>query len=101
MSHTEQEFHMAEPLGFAEVVRAGVTIASLEAMRDQIAADLQACESMRDKAALYLRLADVLRTLEELRPQIVKGDSVDEIAARRSARGAGPAARAARANRSS
>jgi len=92
---------MAEPLGFAEVVRAGVTIASLEAMRDQIAADLELCESMRDKAALYLRLADVLRTLEELRPQIVKGDSVDEIAARRSARGAGPAARAARSQRSS
>jgi hypothetical protein len=69
-------------------------------MRDQIAADLELCESMRDKAALYLRLADVLKTLEELRPQIVKGDSVDEIAARRAARGAGPTARPARAKRS-
>ena len=86
---------------FTEVIQAGVTVASLEAMRDQIAADLELCEAMRDKAALYLRLADVLKTLEELRPQIVKGDSVDEIAARRSARGAGPAPRAARANRSS
>jgi hypothetical protein len=77
-----------------------VTVSSLEAMRNQIAADLELCESMRDKAALYLRLADVLKTLEELRPQIVKGDSVDEIAARRAARGAGPAARPARAKRS-
>ena len=88
------------PPSFTEVVAAGVTVSSLEAMRDQIAADLELCESMRDKAALYLRLADVLKTLEELRPQIVKGDSVDEIAARRAARGAGPAARPARAKRS-
>jgi hypothetical protein len=46
---------------------------------------------MRDKAALYLRLADVLRTLEELRPETVKGDAVDEIAARRASRRAGTA----------
>jgi hypothetical protein len=100
MSHTEQEFHMAEPTGFAEVVRAGVTIASLEAMRDQIAADLELCEAMRDKAALYLRLADVLRTLEELRPETVKGDAVDEIAARRASRRAGTAKGSARPKRS-
>lgn len=85
---------------FSEVVAAGETVAAMEAMRDQIAADLQACESMRDKASLYLRLADVLKTIDELRPQTVKGDSVDEIAARRAARGAGPAARPARAKRS-
>lgn len=88
------------PASFAEVIQAGVTVSSLEAMRDQIAADLELCEAMRDKAALYLRLADVLKTLEELRPQVVKGDSVDEIAARRAARGAGPAPRQARAKRS-
>jgi hypothetical protein len=88
------------PASFTEVIQAGVTVSSLEAMRDQIAADLELCESMRDKAALYLRLADVLKTIDELRPQTVKGDSVDEIAARRAARGAGPAARPARAKRS-
>ena len=71
---------------FSEVVRAGETLAAMEAMRDQIAADLQACESMRDKASLYLRLADVLKTIDELRPVTVKGDAVDEIAARRAAR---------------
>lgn len=88
------------PMSFPEVIAAGVTLASMEAVRNQIAADLEQCESMRDKAALYLRLADVLRTIEELRPQVVKGDAVDEIAARRAARGAGPSARAPRAKRS-
>ena len=92
---------MVETPSFAEVVAAGQTVASLEAMRDQIAADLQHCDSMRDKAALYLRLADVLKTIEELRPETVKGDSVDEIAARRAARRSGPAARTPRAKRSS
>jgi uncharacterized protein HemX len=81
---------------FSEVVRAGETLSTLEAIRDQIAADLQACESMRDKAALYLRLADVLKTIDEIRPAVVKGDAVDEIAARRAARRAGAASRAAR-----
>lgn len=86
-----------EPPTFSEVVQAGETLTTLEAMRDQIAADLQACESMRDKASLYLRLADVLKTIDELRPVTVKGDAVDEIAARRAARRAVPAPRASRA----
>jgi len=84
---------------FADVVSAGNTLATLEAMRDQIAADLEVCEQMRDKAALYLRLADVVKTIEEYRPPAVEGDSVDEIAARRAARRTGTASRSARANR--
>ena len=87
------------PPSFSEVIAGGDTVASLEAMRNQIAADLLDCDSKRDKAALYLRLTDVLKTLEELRPETVKGDSVDEIAARRAARRAGTASRAARAKR--
>jgi uncharacterized protein HemX len=83
----------------AEVVAAGETLASLEAMRDQIAADLQSCESMRDKAALYLRLDGALKSIDELRPATVKGDAVDEIAARRAARRSVPTPGAARANR--
>ncbi len=81
------------------VVRTGKTLKSLEAMRDEIAADLEACDSMRDKAALYLRLADVLERIDGIRPADVKGDVVDEIAARRAARRAGPAARSSRAKR--
>lgn len=83
------------------VVAAGNTLASLEAMRDQIAADLEQCGQMRDKAALYLRLADVLKTIDDLRPPAVEGDSVDEIAARRATRRSGTAARSPRAKRSS
>lgn len=71
---------------FADTVKAGQTLASLEAMRDQIAADLEACNSMRDKASLYIRLADVLKLIDELRPPTVRGDAVDEIAARRASR---------------
>ncbi len=82
---------------FTEVIRAGETLTSLEALRDQIAGDLGRCESMRDKAALYLRLSDTLARIEELRPNTVKGDTVDEIAARRAARRAGPAPRPPRA----
>jgi uncharacterized protein HemX len=70
----------------SEVVAAGNTLKSLEAMRDQIASDLDACNSMRDKASLYLRLADVIKSIDEVRPAETKGDAVDEIAARRSSR---------------
>lgn len=88
------------PPSFSDVVGSGDTLAALEAMRDQIAADLLDCDAKRDKAALYLRLADTLARIEELRPDTAKGDTVDEIAARRAARRAGPASRPPRANRS-
>lgn len=86
---------------FPDVIASGDYLASLEATRDQIASDLAACESMRDKAALYLRLADVMQRLEAVKPEPVRGDSIDEIAARRAARRAGPAEGEARAQRSS
>jgi hypothetical protein len=58
-------------------------------MRNQIGVDLEACDSVRDKAPLYLRLADVLERIDRIRPAERKGDAVDEITARRTARGAG------------
>ena len=79
------------PPSFSDVVGSGDTLAALEAMRDQIAADLIDCDAKRDKAALYLRLADTLARIEELRPDTAKGDTVDEIAARRASRRAGTA----------
>lgn len=84
----------------AGIVATGDTLASLEAMRNQIAADLELCEQMRDKAALYLRLADVLKTIDDLRPPAVEGDTVDEIAARRANRRASTSARSPRTKRS-
>lgn len=83
-----------------DVVAAGNTLESLEAIRDQIARDIESCESMRDKAALYLRLADVIGSIQTMRPAAAEGDSVDEIAARRAARRAGAAKRSPRARRS-
>ena len=67
-------------------VTSGSYLEGLIATRDAIVYDLAACESMRDKAALYLRLADVMERIEAARPTEQKGDAVDEIAARRAAR---------------
>lgn len=68
-------------------------LARLEAMRDQITADLDVCQSFRDRAALYLRLTSVLVKLEEFQPRPTPPpkelDAIDRIAARRRARRAG------------
>jgi hypothetical protein len=87
------------PAGLPDTLSLGTTVACFEALRDQIALDLEVCSSMRDRAALYLRLIDVLKVLAELRPAVVEGDAVDEIAARRSARRSGSPARQARTQR--
>jgi hypothetical protein len=84
----------------SEIASAGHMLATLEAVRDQIVADLVMCDSMRDKAALYLRLTDTLKTIDAIRPPDVKGDAVDEIAARRAARRPSPAAGAPRTKNS-
>ena len=78
-------------MGFKNFVSSGDYRASLEAARDAIADDLDACESMRDRAALYLRLTDVLARIDALEPGEQKGDAVDEIAERRAARRSGRA----------
>lgn len=76
-------------------------LTALEAVRDSIVADLDACESMRDRAALYTRLESTLRLIKEARPAEQEGDPVDEIARRRSARRAVAAKSPSRAKRSS
>ena len=38
----------------------------LEALRDYLAAELDVCDSARDKASLSLRFVDVLEQIEEL-----------------------------------
>ena len=84
----------------SSVVASGDDLASLERIRDSITRDLENCDSMRDKAALYTRLTDVLTQIRGLRPPEAKGDVVDEIAARRGARRAGGGTTTPRANRS-
>ena len=82
-------------------VSTGGYLEALRATRDAIVADLQVCESMRDKAALYSRLESTLKLIEAAKPPEQKGDAVDEIAARRAARRAGAAKGAGRSKRTS
>lgn len=79
----------SEPL--SKVVGAGNRLKSLEALRDVLASAIDNCESMRDLPPLASRLSDVLIQIESLTPKVEAGDAVDEITARRAARGAGPA----------
>lgn len=88
-------------MSLPEVVSDGDLIKSLKAARDSIAADLEACESMRDKAALYRQLSLYLNRIAELEPKKAEGDGIDEIAKRRAARRASPAKGSPRAKRSS
>lgn len=61
--------------------------------RDRLAAAIDDCESMRDLPSLIREYRAVMEELEKLTPTAKAGDPVDEIAKRRSARGAGAAPR--------
>jgi hypothetical protein len=87
-------------MGLGDVVRGGDRLASLEALRDRLADELEKCDSKRDIAALAQRLTDVLDKIDEI-PTTKQGSAADEIAERRAARGRGSAAVKARAPRSS
>lgn len=66
----------------AGVAQEGDRLATLEALRDRLASEIDDCDSKRDLAALALRLTDVLEQIDELdarRP----GGAADEIARRR------------------
>lgn len=71
-------------MSLAESVSSG-RIASLEALRDRLAQEIDGCESSRDVAALSNRFQDVLREIDELRPPVVEKPStpLDELRARR------------------
>lgn len=75
-------------------------LTALEATRDAIVADLDECESMRDRAALYNRLESVLGSIKDARPKEAAGDAIDEIARRRSARRTRTSQRQSRAEQS-
>lgn len=83
----------------SEVAAAGNRLDTLYGLRDMLARDLDICESMRDKAALSLRLMDALdqiAALEQAAPD-QKGTVLDELAKRRAApKQAAGKARAAR-----
>lgn len=80
-----------------EVAGQGNRLATLRTLRDSLAADLDGCESLRDKAALSQRLMDVLGqidVIEKAEPE-AKGSPLDELAKRRSGR---PAPRRSKGN---
>ena len=88
---------MSRSAGLSAVVAKGNARASLEALRDLLAGQIEGCDSGRDVAALSARLLDVLARLDAL-PAAVKGTVLDEVAERR-AKGERVTARPARARR--
>lgn len=66
-------------------------ISRLEVVRDALSSALNGCESMRDLPSLSREYRAVLEELQQLSPAGKVGDPIDEIARRRSARGAGTA----------
>ena len=75
-----------------DATRSNDRVRSLVALRDTLAGAIDTCDSLRDLATLARQLAEVLAQIDELTPEQAKaGDPIDEIAARRAARGAGPA----------
>ena len=78
----------------------GDRLRALRDLRDLLAVQIEACESLRDLAALSGRLQSVLSEIDELTPKEAAGDGIDEIAKRRSARRSGSAKGQARAKRS-
>ena len=81
---------MSAPEGIAATAAKGDALATLRALRDRLADELDTCESARDVAALSQRLMDVLAqidTLEKARPE-AKGTVRDDIAKRRAQRAA-------------
>ncbi|MCZ1070810.1 hypothetical protein [Rhodococcus sp. A5(2022)] len=62
----------------------GDRLKALEALRDRLAREIEACESSRDVAALSRQLTDVLKQIEDLAPPAEEERSpLDELAQRR------------------
>jgi len=80
-----------------EVAGTGDRLATLQVLRDRLAADLDKADDPRDVAALALRLTDVLQQIESM-PNTQQASAADEIAARRAARQKRAPRRGARAS---
>lgn len=77
---------MSVPEALETVIGAGDRRASLVALRDFLARQLDETDSKRDVAALVARLTDVMDKIEAL-PAPVEGTALDELARRRTADG--------------
>lgn len=85
----------------SESAESGDHLATLRDLRDLIARQIEACDSLRDLASLSGRLQAVLDQIAELEPKKAEGDGIDEIARRRAARRTGAAPATGRAKRPS
>jgi hypothetical protein len=83
-----------------ESAESGDRLATLRDLRDLLAIQIEACDSLRDLASLSGRLQAVMDQIAELEPQKVEGDGVDEITARRAARRASSPKNPSRSKRS-
>lgn len=88
-------------MALSESAASGSRLTALQDLRDILARRIEACDSMRDLAALTGRMQAVLAEIDELSPKEAVGDSIDEIAARRAARRSGPAKGPGRAKQNS
>lgn len=80
---------MSDDLGLALAAASGDRIATLRALRDRIAKEIESTDSSRDVASLARQLSLVMAEIDELSPPVKKGTPLDELHSRRSARGAG------------
>lgn len=88
-------------MSLSESAASGDRLRTLRDLRDMLAVQIDGCDSNRDFVALSGRFQSVLAEISDLAKNSEKaGDPVDEIAARRTARGSSTA-RAGRAERGS
>lgn len=86
-------------MNLQETAKQGDRLETLRALRDSLAADLDACESMRDKAALSQRLMDTLVQIEDCEKAAPpkEATALDELRAKRASRATKSPTRASRA----
>ncbi|HTX96497.1 MAG TPA: hypothetical protein VME67_17505 [Mycobacterium sp.] len=77
----------------ADVARTGDRLATLQVLRDRLAADLDATHDPREVAALALRLSETLKDLDQIPSpqQVSTADEISQRRARRRTRAASPA----------
>jgi hypothetical protein len=78
-------------MSLSAAVASGDRVASLRALRDVLASNIEAAEAPRDVAPLARQLTLVLAELDALAPPERKGTHLDQLADRRRARGAATA----------
>jgi hypothetical protein len=83
--------------GLSAAVSGGTRLDALRALRDDLARQIEGCESSQGAAALSRVLVQVLEQIDELAPPLpAKGTVLDEVKAKRAERATAGASGAAR-----